>query len=137
VASHESFWIAVAAAAPVIALAAIVALTDTARAAGLDRYAPDGADPDLIRAAQKLLRSGYAAGLVNIVLQAVTLLLALLSLAAGHDQAPLIVAEITAPFGIFLLFAGGMIAIALRIAAGYIERGGPPILRPLPPRRSR
>jgi hypothetical protein len=75
-----------------------------------------------------LLWSGYAAGLINVVLQAITVLLALLSLAAGRDQVPLIVAEITAPLGIFLLLVSGVLDGLERIAAHYTVHG-----RPAPP----
>jgi hypothetical protein len=120
---HESFWIAVAAAAPVIALAAVVAFTDTARIGGVGQIRPADADPDLLKMVRWGIWGGYGAGLVNVLLQAATLLLALLSLAAGHDQAPLIVAEITAPLGIFLLVMGGAIGAFLRVIVGVIDQG--------------
>jgi hypothetical protein len=123
VAYHQNFWIAVAAAAPVIALAAVVAFTDTARVGGVGQIRPAGADPNLLKMVRWGIWGGHAAGLVNVLLQAATLLLALLSLAAGHDQAPLIVAEITAPLGIFLLVVGGAIGAFLRVIVGVIDQG--------------
>jgi hypothetical protein len=121
---HESFWIAVAAAAPVVALAAIVAFTDIAGISG-GRRAPGDTDPDVIKLGRRLLWSGYATGLGNVLLQAVMLLLALLSLAAGHDQAPLIVAEVTTPLGVLLLLVASVLAVLERIVVHYAEHGLP------------
>lgn len=121
---HEGFWIAVAAAAPVVALAAIVAFADIAGISGGRRGPPD-TDSRIISIGRGVLWSGYAAGLVNVLLQAVMLLLALLSLAAGHDQAPLIIAEIMAPLGILLLLIAGMLAVLERQVIHYAEYGFP------------
>jgi predicted anti-sigma-YlaC factor YlaD len=74
---------------------------------------------------RRLLWPGYAAGLVNVLLQAVMLLLALLSLAAGHDQAPLTVAQTTAPLGIFLLLVSSVLAVLEQIVIHYAEHGLP------------
>ena len=111
---HESFWVAIGAAAPVIALAAIVAFTDTGRTwADWLRDQRDKNDED-IKQGYVMLWTGSVAGLVNVLLQVVTLVLALLSLAASHDRVPLIVAEIMAPLGIFLLLVNGIVIILIR-----------------------
>jgi hypothetical protein len=126
VAYHEAFWIAVAAAAPVVALAAIVAYTDLGRIIGR-RPEPGRANPASFKTLAEVLVTGMAVAWINVVLQAVTLLLALLSLAADHDQAPLIIAEITTPLGIFLLLVSGVIGGTLRFlldSGGIFSRRG-------------
>lgn len=65
---------------------------------------------------------GYIIGYSNILVQAVTLLLALLSLAAGHDEVPPIVPSITLPLSIFLLLLLGVITAILRSLSGRRPR---------------
>jgi len=111
---HESFWVVVGTAAPVIALAAIVAFTDIARVAGevADKFSDW--DPKTRDSARRQLILGYLVGLINVVMQAAAVILALLSLAASHDQVPLIVLEITTSLGIILLAVSGLITVSLR-----------------------
>ena len=120
---HESFWVVVGTAAPVIALAAIVAFTDIARGADeLDSKYPN-LDPETISQVLKITISGYVLVFVDVVLQAVTLLLTLLSLAARRDQVPLIVPEIMASLGIVLLLVSGVLTAVLRFTE---PESGPP-----------
>ena len=117
---HEAFWTAAAAAAPVIALAAIVSLTDTARPLGPHMFGQESykIGADKLGALRWLLWLGYGVGFANLVLQALTLLFALQSLAAGHDRVRLGFAEVTATLGIGLLLLSGLLVAALRIGVG-------------------
>jgi hypothetical protein len=153
---HESFWIAIAAAAPVIALAAVVSVADLFRAAErISRTLPhDWADKDfwtnkdatsdwpaIIRrtnGAYRLLRGGYAAALINGGLQLVALSMALQSLADGNDVVPTLFPDVAVPLGIFLLLVSTTINALLQIVQRWLdqllhpdgragERGGPPL----------
>jgi hypothetical protein len=90
----EAFWVAVSASAPVIALAAIVAMNEVSGAANrlgewfLDHPNPEvgpSFDEDWNHVAT-LGRFGFACSVLNIVLQAVVLAFALNSLAAGINE---------------------------------------------------
>ena len=75
-----------------------------------------------------LLYSGYVFGFANLILQALTLLFALQSLAAGHDWVSLGFAEVTATLGIGLLLLGGILVAALRIGVGtWLPDPRPPV----------
>ena len=152
---HESFWIAIAAAAPVIALAAVVSVGDVFRAAErISRTLPhnwtnedfwtdrdDTLDwPTILRTSNvgyRLLRGGYAAGIINGVLQLVALSMALQSLADGNDVVSTLLPDVAVPLGIFLLLVSTTINAALRVDQRRLdellhpdgrsgERGGPP-----------
>ena len=152
---HESFWIAIAAAAPVVALAAVVSVADVFRSAeGISRTLPhnwadkdfwtnkdDTLDwPTIIRRsnwAYRLLRGGYAAGLINGGLQLVAMSMALQSLADGYDVVSTLFPDVAVPLGIFLLLVSTTINASLRTVQRWLdqllhpdgrssERGGPP-----------
>jgi hypothetical protein len=101
---HETFWVAVSAAAPVIALAAIVALGDATADASRGRQwmidHPSWTRPPekraLVRAGGKAVTNiGLAIGVLcvlNTILQAVVLAFSLSSLASGVDEMPTAVA---------------------------------------------
>ena len=119
---HESFWVTVGAAAPIIALASVVSIADLMGAR--DRVSPnlptrssalgdDWLDSELIRAG-RLLIWAYLVGVVNGALQMVTLSIALQSLADGSNVVPTIVPRIMVPLGIFLLLVSTSMTVSLR-----------------------
>jgi hypothetical protein len=126
---HESFWVTVGTAAPVIALAAIVASADM-RGTANDfvehwvsnlQHAPSGASKDKFRqGVERELYRGFLsyrwavrATTVNIVLQAATLSLALGSLAVGRDLVPLLIPLVMADLGIVLLVVSSRLILRL------------------------
>lgn len=119
---HESFWVTVGAAAPIIALASVVSIADLMGAR--DRVSPnllpsssvpgdDWLDSELIRAG-RLLIWAYLVGVVNGALQMVTLSMALQSLADGSNVVPTIVPRIMVPLGVFLLLVSTSMTVSLR-----------------------
>jgi len=110
---HETFWVTVGAAAPVIALAGVVPfidslpLGDRAHTAG-----PAGNTPGA--RAYRLSSRLYTIAFINLMLQVAALFIALRSLADGHDAVPTVVAQITEPLGLLLLVVTGAMAIQLR-----------------------
>lgn len=114
---HEAFWLATAAAAPVIALAAVVALPDMADAT---REASNAAQ-DAVRysvearfeSSSRAARSQYAT--LGIVLaQAALLAVSLSALATHRDVMPAWVAIVLAVSGIMLLTVTTLSLIATR-----------------------
>jgi LytS/YehU family sensor histidine kinase len=119
---HESFWVTVGTAAPIIALASVVSIADLMGAR--DRVSPnlsssssvqgdDWLDSELIRAG-RLLIWAYLVGVVNGALQMVTLSIALQSLADGSNVVSTIVPRIIVPLGIFLLLVSTSMTVSLR-----------------------
>jgi hypothetical protein len=107
---HETFWIVVGTAAPVIALAAVVAQVEASRAF-FDYIEEAGAEDEahLDRMTLSMTYMGQLSGYVAVGAEGLMLLFALLSLAARSDWVPLIVAEIAVPAGIFFtLLIGGL-----------------------------
>jgi uncharacterized membrane protein YbhN (UPF0104 family) len=130
VAFHESFWVATSAAAPVIALAAIVALPDLsstlAKTTQDVRTARDGrrpasgenpaADPEMAQARLewRLSMLYWAITIVNLFAQAGLLAFSLWALADKQDLMPLGLAILLAVIGILLLAGSTMFVINLR-----------------------
>lgn len=93
---HKDFWIAVSAAAPVIALAAVVAYPDTDELVQLKRdvwerwrsVVPTPLDALALKDSATYVRLAVRLCLGNIVVQAVTLTFSLLSLASEVDEWP-------------------------------------------------
>jgi hypothetical protein len=120
---HESFWVTVGAAAPVIALASVVSIADLMGARDqISRNLPtpspalDNAWLDsAVTRAGRLLIWAYLIGVINGALQMVTLSMALQSLADGNNVVPTIVPGIVAPLGIFLLLVSISMTASLRI----------------------
>ena len=120
---HESFWVTVGAAAPVIALASVVSIADLMGARDqISRNLPtpspalDNAWLDsAVTRAGRLLIWAYLVGVINGALQMVTLSMALQSLADGNNVVPTIVPGIVAPLGIFLLLVSISMTASLRI----------------------
>jgi hypothetical protein len=119
---HESFWVTVGAAAPVIALASVVSIADLLAARDqISRSLPtpspaldSGWLNSAITRAGKLAIWAYLVGIINGALQMVALAMALQSLADGNNVVPTIVPGIVAPLGIFLLLVSTSMTVSLR-----------------------
>lgn len=147
---HDSLWVAVAAAAPVIALTTIVSYSDTSTAyqefwerlsrylssTGLDNLKPE-VDQLLGRQRRRLGRltmGSSAIALLNICWQLLLLFLALWSLAEGKDEASAFFTAFAVPLGVFLLLWGTVLNLRLRGNARSVPPdelldkllGGPP-----------
>ena len=120
---HESFWVTVGAAAPVIALASVVSIADLMGARDqISRNLPtpssalDSAWLDsAVTRAGRLLIWAYLVGVTNGAMQMVALSVALQSLADGNNVVPTIIPGIVAPLGIFLLLVSVSMTVSLRI----------------------
>lgn len=79
---HETFWVAIAAAAPVIGLASAVNLDQAVRRSesDIERATREHKDPPPIP------NASYAMSYINILLQAVALFFALYCLGTAHDH---------------------------------------------------
>jgi hypothetical protein len=120
---HEGFWLTVGAAASVIALATVVSFAEVlkARLAVYSTTRPDSSpDVDLWEWSHRLfvpaVRLGYGGIsilLINGILQLAALAMALVSLADHNDDVPMIVPEIMAPLGIFLLLVSTWFTIQM------------------------
>ena len=114
---HDSFWIAAAAAAPIIALASIV----SARR-------PEGKPLEIPEADRR--RANTRAGwlglvhFVNLSLQLVVLSCAFLSLAWQRDALPPALLMWVEPIGLVLLITGSYIAISLWTIDDRESNGG-------------
>lgn len=102
---HEAFWAVAGAAAPVLALAQVVVIADLARVIPL---LPDEGDPPV------LFMLSFVAGAGNILLQGGTLLNALRSLAADHNAASALSAEIASVAGLIVLVLTSLSAVYLQ-----------------------
>ena len=127
---HESFWVVAGAAAPVIALAGIVSLGDALRgsfdeARALDSFfslppqlRPGGGYRSMDQMqVQRLImprRLASVAEYANLILQMVTLGLALVSLANCRDVAPLVIVVITTLAGLGLVFLSTVMVVIAR-----------------------
>lgn len=140
VAFHESFWVATGAVAPVIALAAVVALTDAVTILGrvsvVESAVQQHPYPDswiqdkLARAAQDTRKWALVAGLttlVNLIIQAALLAVSLSALAYDQDIWPLWLAVILATGGILLLAGGTFLSAIQRwnLESGVFRKGNP------------
>lgn len=113
--NFDTFWVATAAAAPVIALAAVVALPDLTTAEFrvvkrlYDKAIADGVTDSSFfhepRAARLLRKARIARGMtmVNVIIQAVLLAVALGALATDQNLMPPLAAIVFAAGGILLL----------------------------------
>jgi hypothetical protein len=123
---RPDFWVAVATAAPVIALASVVAgreaMTAALRIADLRRVMRrlprDEGVSSRIRAAQRQVQASYWIAGVNMSIQTVALLVALLSLSYDRDWLPRLVAVAAEFVGFVLLVLGGTAAV---VAAGSVD----------------
>jgi hypothetical protein len=87
---HENFWLTVGAAAPVVALAAVVSFTDGIRVVesvnDLGRTAKVDWPAKNAGRSATVLASLFVISAANIILQVVALALALTALAQGHNR---------------------------------------------------
>jgi hypothetical protein len=117
---HEAFWLAVSVAAPVIALAAIVAYASARakadrmwqwavdRGLGLPQGTESSTDREDAQQARSLpssLRVTASMSMTNTILQAIVLAFSLSSLASGVDRMPTGFAVVFEVAGIFILAA--------------------------------
>ncbi len=111
---HETFWLAVATTAPVIALAATVSMSDILKLAGPDREVNKPSSPELPPGRQEVLWAMVLCT-ANLLTQLVILWNALDSIASGTDRAAGISVIVWAePVGIALLLAVAWINISAR-----------------------
>jgi hypothetical protein len=116
---HADVWLTVGAAAPVIALAAVVSkaeATDLRNKSFTNPFSSPEDTTDVNAMVHQIARWLNRLVIVNILLQVAALATALLSLAAEHDQVPLAVPVVVEPLGILLLAMTGSMAITLRSA---------------------
>lgn len=116
---HADVWLTVGAAAPVIALAAVISkaeTTDLRNKLFTTPFASPADTTDVNTMVYKTARWLNRLVTANILLQVAALATALLSLAAEHDQVPLAVPIVVEPLGILLLAMTGSIAITVRSA---------------------
>lgn len=141
---HDTLWIAVSASAPVIALAAVVALGDAAGEAyrstewNID-HPQIGSPPQAVLDRQKQLSRRFSAAqmivvivcLLNTLLQAGVLGTSLASLAGHTDYMPAAAAVVFEVLGLVAITVGGLAAVAvrgtrrrmIRLRAGHSEVG--------------
>jgi hypothetical protein len=119
---HADYWVAVAAAAPVIALATVVAYGETLNPMATFR-----------RSTRYVHRRGYrmtrrltALLTVIMILQAGTLFDALQSLAADHNASPIWFATLAETFGLVALFGITGFGAVLRMWAAQADNDGRP-----------
>ena len=128
---HESFWLATSAAAPVIALAAVVALPDASAAVygAMDRVGvtsrPNLKDPVTLKEirpngldwAERLWGKARVISIVsffNVIIQAGLLAVSLSALASEQNVMP--------PWGAIIPAVGGILLLAWALAAGATLR---------------
>ena len=124
---HEAFWVVVGAAAPVIALAGIVSMSDMMNQVfEWSRYTRDRP-----RRAVRELTERSALGMLtkfsiitqatNLALQALALLFALLSLAAAANMIPPWIAIVTEVLGLTRLAIGAVATHRIKITQRLIR----------------
>ena len=137
---HESFWVATSAVAPVIALAAVVALPDvtligraTVLRDEIQRRRPSDQDQAvqtiLVDAAQNTRKWAWAAWLttlVNLIIQASLLVVSLGALALRQDVMAFWGAIVLATLGILLLACSTLVSAQARwdLELGLFREGG-------------
>jgi hypothetical protein len=131
---HEAFWVATAAAAPVIALATVVAgpdadgvgvlAVDRRSALRMREWQKGKPAPDaILREAKRttaLIISAYLAFLLDLLIQAALLAVSLSALAAGQNVMPPWVAIVMAVAGILILAWAVSVTAAIRRQLEYL-----------------
>jgi hypothetical protein len=120
---HETFWLAVGAAAPVIALAAVVTYNDSFK--NVELFERERGTPEqeaqwrpLERKATRVVSFVGLTAFLNLVGQGACLVGALVSLEnQHHDYFPPLIAEIVLPLGIGLLALSGWENVVVRYRA--------------------
>lgn len=115
---HENFWITVGAAAPVVALAAVVSFTDGIRVVesvnDLGRTAKVDWPTKNAERGVTVLASLFVISAANIILQVVALALALTALAQGHNSVAPVLLVVGEPLSVLLLLVTGILTAWLR-----------------------
>ena len=126
---HENVWIVTGAAAPVIALANLVAINDSigmshalARARGVATHPYDIRNAKIATRSRKAV-SGVAYS--NLSLQAVMLFLALASLSVGYDIVAPLCAAVVEPMGLILLILAAIFADDMRLFGARVKLPDP------------
>jgi len=122
---HPDVWLTVGAAAPVIALAAVVSKAEATDLRNKFFINPFSSPADTTEANVMVYRAARWLNrlvIVTVLLQAAALATALLSLAVDRDQVPLAVPIVVEPLGILLLAMTSSMAITLRSAPGRYAR---------------
>lgn len=115
---HETFWVVVGAAAPVIGLACVLALGDTLGASVIFRR-DSRHEPPYGSWGYRVAQFANAVGVVNISAQSTMIFLALESLARQQDQSSLGLPIVVETSGLMVLYA----AIAANsVTRRYIDR---------------
>jgi hypothetical protein len=117
---HETFWVVVGTAAPVIALACVVSMSD-----GLGSFASFTRS---IRRVPKIRRTMLwlaALGGINFANQGVMLFVALFSLAVGKDEGDLLTSVLLTTGGIVLLFVTTFENKIMQIRAARLKERAP------------
>jgi hypothetical protein len=140
VAVHDSFWVATSAVAPVIALAAVIALSDVMPILGRVNVVESAVQQhpnkdswiqdQMARIARDTRKWALIAGLttlVNLIIQAALLAVSLSALAYDQDIMPLWLAVIMATGGILLLAGGTFLSASQRynLEWGVFRKGNP------------
>jgi hypothetical protein len=138
---HVDFWITSAAAAPIVALAAVVAVGDSvstvAVSASIRRTSPRGSRRR--RKARKASCYGLALCLIsltNVLAQAWVLETALVNLWTGENSGPAVLAQAALYWGLLALIPAALLASAARRTTAGLARAaryrrlGPPTRRP-------
>lgn len=116
---HADFWLTVGAAAPVIALAAVISKAEAADLRNKFFTSPFSSPTEIRDVDTMMYKSAKWLNwlvIANLLLQVAALAIALLSLAVEHDQVPLVVPIVVEPLGLLLLAITGSAAITLRSA---------------------
>jgi hypothetical protein len=129
VAYHETFWLISGTAAPVIALAQAVALTDASSVLARAQFEGRRADQIGAEGARIIkritVRLSWAPGLANLLIQSALLFVALISAYQGSDAWP--------PLMSALLMLAGLLCLAFVSAVSvWIKQNLSEVLRPIP-----
>lgn len=109
---HENLWVATAAAAPVIALAAVIVASDMFN--GQRQLARTAFPAGHAEKVARLLNGQLWVVALTLALQVSMLLEALWCLAAGYDRWSIVAPVIAEPLGVVLLLASAIVTSRLR-----------------------
>jgi hypothetical protein len=124
---HEAFWLVVGAAAPVIALAAVVALPEITSVYDrilelYDAFLPRSREQRLLRRLRWAMFFAWGSTISNVALQGLLLLFSLTSLVSTENGLPPITAVLIATFGIWILGWGVASSGTIRRRLASAER---------------
>lgn len=125
---HETFWVAAAAAAPIIALANQVTLNDLPEMRAIFKFAQDTSPPgeahDIAKSGHRTATRLYVAGTLILCVQAVLLFVALGSLAYGTDRYSPLVVTFGEGLGLLAVGATTIYFGGVRVAQGVLDAVG-------------